>query len=177
MKVESNAKAALVGEVLAVPQREKGLDVASRRQLLFSARMRFSSETQSIRQQAVDRIIEQNLGLSDSETGLSVREIQEQRIVAMPDGSTVLPREEIQAGLARLVATGRVAASAGEPTRYRVEDRVQAEIWRMQAVCEERLSSIIHRLFKGAQKGASIYKKPFMECLCFIFSSSRRGLR
>jgi hypothetical protein len=170
MKPESNTQIALLGEAVTGPEREASLDVASRRQLLFSARMRFSPETQSIRQQAIDRIIEQNLALSDAQVGLSVQQIQEQRIVAMPDGTTVLPREEIQAGLSRLVAAARVGVDTGDPPKYRVEDRIRADVWSVQTVCEERLASIVNRLFRGAEKGAASYKKPFMECLCYIFS-------
>ena len=140
--------------------------------MLFSARMRFSPETQSVRQTAIDRIIEQNLSLSDSETGLSVREIQEQRIVALPDGTAVFPRDELEAGLARLVAAGRVVADQRDPTetKYKVDDKVSAEIWQLQNSCEQRLAAVVGRLFRGAQRGASIHTKPFLECLCFIFS-------
>jgi hypothetical protein len=160
---------ALIGETAECPQRETRLDVECRRQLLFSARMRFSPETQCIRQQAVDHIIEQNLALSDTDAGLSVLEIQDQRVVAMPDGTAVLTREELQAGLTRLVGVGRVV-STGDPAMYKVRDYVRAEIWQLQETCEQRLATVVRRLFRGAEKGAATYAKPFMECLCFIFS-------
>ncbi len=170
MRADSDAKPALVGELTPGSRCDDHLDVGRRRQLLFSARMRFSPETQSIREQAVDRIIEQNLALCDDEVGLSVREIQERRIVALPDGTAVLHRDEIQRGIKRLVEGGRVIADGSEPCKYRVSDKVRAEIWALQGVCEQRLASVVSRLFKGASKGAAIYTKPFMDCLCLIFS-------
>src|ERR1700740_2993544 len=138
---ESVTGSAFVEDVVTDTQQETRLDVESRRQLLFPARMRFSSETQCIRRQAVDHIIEQNLALSDVDAGLSVREIQEQRVVALPDGTSVLTRDELDAGLRRLVSSGRVIASVDEPTKYKVSDHVRTEIWQLQANCERWLST------------------------------------
>src|SRR5581483_3722396 len=160
-----------LGSMTAVVCRDEShLDIGSRRQLLYSARMRFSSETQNVREQAVDRIIEQNLALSDPQVGFSIHDIQEKRIVAMPDGTPVLTRAELEAGLKRLTRTGRVTASLGDLPRYKVTEQVRTELWQMQTACEQRLAAIVGRLFKGAKKGAKSYEKPFLECLCFIFS-------
>lgn len=170
MKQIPRTPAQLISESSTGCRVQEELDIQSRRQLLFSARARFSSETQSVRMQAIDNIIEQNLALSESERGLSLRQIQDQRIVAMPDGTAVFPREDLEAGLKRLVASGRVVASSDDPPRYCVSDSVRTSVWRTQDSCEQRLAHIVGRLFKGAKNGAKAYAKPFMECLCFVFS-------
>ena len=172
MRSEPSAHMSCMEEAMVSSENSVVLNAETRRQLLFSARMRFSPETQSIRQAAVDRIIEQNLALSDAEAGLSVREIQDQRIVALPDGTAVFPRDELDAGLKRLTAAGRVVLNDSNPIqlRFRVDERVRTEVWQLQKLCEERLASVVNRLFRGAPKGASAYAKPFWECLCFIFS-------
>jgi hypothetical protein len=170
MRADSDANAVLIGGATTGAKHEADLEVGRRRQLLFSARMRFSPETQSIRQQAVDRIIEQNLALCDEDTGLSVWEIQDRRVVALPDGTAVLPREEIQAGLKRLALQGRVVPDGKDPCRYKVNDHVRSEVWALQDTCEQRLASVVGRLFKGAKPSAGVYAKPFMDCLCLVFS-------
>ena len=170
MRADSDANPVLVGGTISGAQHEVDLEVGRRRQLLFSARMRFSPETQSIRQQAVDRIIEQNLALCDDDAGLSVWEIQDRKVVALPDGTAVLPREDIQAGLNRLAQEGRVIPDDKDPCRYKVNDRVRAEVWALQNRCEQRLAVVVGRLFRGALPGAHIYAKPFMDCLCLVFS-------
>lgn len=170
MKQDLDVQSALVAEVAVCPPHETAPDVESRRQLLFSARMRFSSETQCLRRQAIDHIIEQNLALSDEDAGLSVNDIQNRRVVALPDGAAVLDRAELESGLKRLVAAGRAVASQSEPQKYKVTDGVRTEIWQLQNECEQRLATIVGRLFRGAKEGASIYCKPFMECLCYVFA-------
>lgn len=169
MKADPNTNIAVVGETLAVAH-DADSEMGRRRQLLFSARMRFSPETQSIREQAVDRIIEQNLALCDDDSGLSVWEIQDRKVVALPDGTAVLARDDIQAGLARLAKSGRVISDGSEPCRYKVSDGVRAEVWGLSGQSEQRLATVVRRLFKGALPGADIYTKPFMDFLCLVFA-------
>jgi len=170
MRSGSDSNSVPVTKAMSDARGDADLEVGHRRQLLFSARMRFSPETQSIRQQAVDRIIEQNLALCDDDEGLSVWEIQDRKVVALPDGTTVLSREDIQAGLKRLVEAGRVIPGGADSCKYKVNDRVRGEVWDLQQTSEQRLASIVGRLFKGAVAGASNYAKPFMDCLCLVFS-------
>jgi hypothetical protein len=53
-------------------------DLDDKRALLFSARLRFAPEAQSIRDAAIDGVVEQTLLLVDVDVGLTVPELQRQ---------------------------------------------------------------------------------------------------
>ena len=61
-------------------------DIAHKRSILFSARIRFSPEIQPVRDTAIDKIIEQNLLVADYEGGLTLKEIENQGAVCFAGG-------------------------------------------------------------------------------------------
>lgn len=146
-------------------------DIAHKRAVLFSARMRFSPETQPVRDTAIDKIIEQNLLVADCDEGLTLREIEEQGVVCFAGGLPAISRLDMQKSLERLVEANRMIVS-GEPgqERYRLSEQALQELWEIQRSAEGRFARVVDRLFRNAEEGPSVYTTPFLECLCIIFS-------
>ena len=65
-------------------------DITHKRSMLFSARMRFSSATQPIKDTAVGKIAEQILLLAD-DTGLTVQQMQQQSRVGAESAAMTEP--------------------------------------------------------------------------------------
>lgn len=146
-------------------------DIARKRSILFSARIRFSPETQPVRDTAIDRIIEQNLLIAQSDEGLSLEEIDEQGAICFAGGTPAISRLDMQKSLGRLVDGGRLIVS-GRPgqERYRLSQQALQELWEAQRSTEARFERVVTRLFQNAEEGSSAYATPFLECLCIIFS-------
>jgi len=139
--------------------------IKERRLLLFSTRIRFTPHTQPIRETAIDKILEQNLLLCDAP--LPVREIECKCLDL--NGRPVLPRNDIEAGLRRLV--GKSVNVEGEhEALYSLSDSRKTELWAFQNTAEQRYRNIINRLFKGTAGGPSRYHTAFIESLSIIFS-------
>lgn len=146
-------------------------DIARKRSVLLSARMRFSPEMQPVRDTAIDRIIEQNLLIADCDGGLTLQEIEEQGSVCFAGGTPAISRLDMQKSLERLVESNRMIASGErDQKRYRLSEQALQELWEMQQSTERCFSQVVDGLFKNAEEGSSAYATPFLECLCLIFS-------
>lgn len=146
-------------------------DIARKRSILLSARIRFSPETQQVRDAAINRVIEQNLLIAQSDEGLTSAEIDEQGTVCFAGGIPAISRLDMQASLERLVESDRVIASADpDQQRYRLSQEALQELWQLQQSTEARFERIVSRLFQNAEQGPAAYATPFLECLCIIFS-------
>jgi hypothetical protein len=144
---------------------DEQIQMKERRLLLFSTRIRFTPQTQPIRETAIDKMLEQNLLLCD--TPQFAREIESQCLDLK--GRPVLSRIDIEAALLRL--SGRsITVEQGTEARYSLSDRRKSELWMLQNAAEQRYRNIINRLFKGVPGGPSKYSSPFLESLSIIFS-------
>ena len=146
-------------------------DIAQKRSILFSARIRFSPEIQPVRDTAIDKIIEQNLLVADCERGLTLKEIENQGAVCFAGGTPAISHYDMEKSIGRLVEGNRVIVM-GEPNqkRYRLSESAREELWEMQRSTETRFSRVVSKLFKNAEEGFSFYTTPFLDCLCIIFS-------
>lgn len=146
-------------------------DIARKRSILFSARIRFSPETQPVRETAIDKILEQNLLVADGDGGLTLQEIEQQGAICFAGGTPAISRLDMQKSLERLTEANRVIMS-GEPgqEKYRLSEQALQELWEIQRSAEGRFARVVSRLFRNAEEGPSAYTTPFLECLCIIFS-------
>ncbi len=145
------------------------LDIQAQRLLLFSTKIRFSPETQPIRDSAINKLIEQTLLLADEP--ITVTEIQKQGALCFLDGASALPIKDLEAALARLEKDGRVVTDQkGVLLRFQLVESVKTELWHAEAVAESRYSETINKLFKGVPGGREKYGTAFLECLCRIFA-------
>lgn len=78
-------------------------DIAIKRSILLSVRMRFSPETQPIKETAIDNIIEQNLLVSDCPEGLTLEEIDKQSIICFACELSAINRIDMEKSLTRLI--------------------------------------------------------------------------
>src|SRR4030067_2367172 len=83
-------------------------DILQKREMLFTVRTRFSPQTQPVKETAIDKIIEQNLLLSDSKYGLTLEDIQKQGVLSFASGNNAISSSDIRASIKRLTAKERV---------------------------------------------------------------------
>jgi len=146
-------------------------DIARKRSVLFSARIRFSPETQPVRETAIDKILEQNLLVADGDRGLTLQEIEQEGAICFAGGTPAISCLDMQRSLKRLVQSKRVIASGKQDQkRYRLSEQALQELWAIQQYAEARFAQVVSRLFGNAEEGPSAYTTPFLECLCIIFS-------
>ena len=146
-------------------------DILRKRSVLFSFRMRFSPETQPVRQAAIDKMVEQSLVLADYEVGWSVKDIQEQVGVWFRGARAAITRLDIEDSLRRLTGVGRaLAIPRGQETGYKLSDQALREVGEVQRSSDARFEGVVCRLFQNAPQGPTVYRAPFLDCLCAIFS-------
>jgi hypothetical protein len=151
------------------------MDISTKRQLLFSVRMRFSPQTQSVRELAIDKVIEQNLVI-EGEHGSTVTEIESAGSLCFLSGTAAIARLDLERGLTRLVKSGRVEALGdGDQRRYRLSQDAKREISGTADEAEQGLSQVVQRLFKDRERSAEEYREPFLHFLCLVFSRLGEG--
>jgi len=144
-------------------------EIARKRAILSTARIRFSPEIQPVKENAINKIIEQILYESSNEDGLSVGEIQD--IFESQSGGCALNPSDMRRSLKELIANKRIVLTPKrDQERYNLSIETRSEIAKIQEQSEARFDSIINRLFKNAPKGSSAYKGPFLLYLSIIFS-------
>jgi hypothetical protein len=146
-------------------------DIAARRAVLLSARIRFSPEVQTLRETALDKMVEQTLLVSDRVEGLSEREILDLEQFSIPDGTPRFAPRSLRQSLVRLLCAKRIEAKPGKyEDVYCLSDLARLEIQQVQQEAASRLRRITEKLFKNAPGGVEIYAEPFLEALSRIFA-------
>lgn len=144
-------------------------EIARKRAILATARIRFSPEIQPVKENAINKITEQILYESSNEDGLIVGEIQD--IFESQSGGCALNPSDMRRSLKELIANKRIVLTPKrDQERYNLSIETRSEIAKIQEQSEARFDSIINRLFKNAPKGSSAYKDPFLLYLSIIFS-------
>lgn len=144
-------------------------EIARKRSILLTTRMRFSPEVQPVKEAAMDKIIEQILLSAEKEEGTQLRDME--RIFASGTGVEMMSLSIMEASLKRLIAKERVISTRKEkPERYRLTKEVRNELVKIRQQAKSRFNSIVGKLFKNAKEGASTYTEPLLRFLCIIFS-------
>jgi len=144
-------------------------DIAQKRSILLTTRMRFSPQIQPVKESAMEKIIEQILFTIDTERGISLQEIQD--IFASETGGYAISSHDMEDSLQRLVKKQRVVPEQrGRHKLYKLSEEVRRELGEIQRHAEERFNSVVNRLFKNAKEGPSVYNSPFLKFLCIVFS-------
>lgn len=147
------------------------LDLACKRSILFSTRIRFSSETQPIKDDTIDKMVEQNL-LFAGDAGLSLIELQKQHgLICHIDKCPIIQIHDLRASIERLKKNDRIIEKIeNREKRYILTEETKNELEELSQSAEKRINKIIKKLFEYTDEGYSKYKEPFIECLCQIFS-------
>ena len=145
-------------------------DISQKRAVLLTTRLRFSPQTQSIKQVVTDKIVEQILTVANDGKGLTAGGIQS--IFSSESGGHTIGLPELRDSINRLLNQERVevAASKGQTRLYRLSEKAQADIEEIQREASRRLEAVVNRLFRNAKEESSVYFPPFLECLSCIFS-------
>lgn len=146
-------------------------EMAIKRSILLSARIRFAPETQPIKETAIEKIIEQNLFVLDSTERLTLQEIIETGGLCLSGELPAISQLDLDKAIQRLVEAGRLEPGEKEGKEsYKLATQVRGELRETHKSVEKRLDTVINMLFRDVKGGSSIYKLPFFECLCLIFS-------
>ncbi len=125
--------------------------MANKRAILLSAKLRFSSETQPIKDIAVGKAVEQTLLLADDNEGLDLATIQKQGTITLAGDIPVINRADIQRLLERLAYEGRVTEFESSGTKkYRLSEAALQELQDSQEATERRFRIVVEELFSNA---------------------------
>lgn len=145
-------------------------DILQKREMLFTVRTRFSPQTQPVKETAIDKIIEQNLLLSDSKNGLTLDDIQKQGILSLASGNNLISSSDIRASIKRLAAKERILINKyGGKEHYKLSENAFKELDHLTHETEVRFNSVVSKLFKNTAKPLD-YVSPFLRCLSIAFS-------
>ena len=129
--------------------------------------MQYSPQTQPIREQAIDRLVEQALLIGDSGMGLTPDQICEHNARA----GFRFQRSETFRSIERLTTKARVQALAIiKPQPYSLTETAANELWELQRSSELRIEQILRRLYSSVPSGWRSMEKPFLRCVSTIFS-------
>jgi hypothetical protein len=144
-------------------------DATVKRSLLLGARIRFSPSGASVRSQAIERIIEQNLASAEAANGLTEQQLQ--NLVTLGGQISILRLSDLREGLESLKRSGRVFDIADlKPRRYGLSETAKAEIAKVINEAEERTRGAIKELFGKCPGGQDAYGQAFLRLLCKVFS-------
>jgi hypothetical protein len=145
--------------------------IIDKRALVFAARMRFSPQSQVIRDIALEKIIERQLMILDKEAGVSLEELKEQKDICLFDGTNILTDLDLNNAIQRLNEKNKlVILDDGNEYMYRLSKESLVEFIDSQRSTKELIKKVLNTLFRNAPNDISFYQTPFLECLCIIFS-------
>lgn len=139
------------------------------RSVLLGAKIRFSPSGATVRNQAIERIIEQNLASVNATKGLTEQELQ--KMVTLGGQLTVLRASDVRDGLDSLRRSNRILEVVdGRKKFFTLSEDVKNEVIHIITEAEEHTKATINELFKNASGGEEAYRKPFLRLLCMVFS-------
>ncbi len=144
-------------------------DISSLREVIKSARFQFSPATQTTKQAAVDRIVEQCIGLAKA-PGVAPEEILQGSRIGT-DGVTILKKQDVVEAVIRLAEARRIATTEGpDGPRYSLTRKTQREFENLGRECEKRAARVVTRLFANRARDPQQLVVPFFDLLGRVFS-------
>jgi predicted nucleic acid-binding protein len=141
--------------------------------VLLGARMRFSPTGASVREEAIDRVLEQNLAFAD-QSGLTEEELRE--IIRLPGGNRILTSADVHAGLSRLIGRGHVQEKSPKGSgKFILSSNVEHEIEQTVHHAKKRWDCVVKDLFTTAKGPLNQYADAFVEVLCHVFTRVSSG--
>lgn len=143
-------------------------DTIHNRALLATARARFSSEVQPLKQNALDKIVTNIFYTAPDDRWMDASQVR--NAFRQDSGGYVLNEADIEASLRRLRDGQYVEAHPKQPFRlYRLTVQAQEGMASIQQEAERRLESVLCRLFGSDQRGFRRYGSCFLDILSTIF--------
>lgn len=143
-------------------------ELDNKRAMLLSVRMRFSPSGATIRDEAVDRMIEQILA------EVAPQQLNADQVVTsslIPGGPRVLNQADVLAGLERLLKGGCVVQST-HPTKpvYSLTVEALKNVEHLQREGQQRLAAAANRIFEPSAGESRSYEHAFLAVLSYVFS-------
>jgi len=152
-------------------------DIAQKRYLLSTIRLRFAPEVQQLGQAAIDAIVERILGIVSKDKYYSAKEIQ--TIFSGSAGIHIIYKD-VGDSLQRLATRGTVESPAGQlagskgkakkKQLYRLSTDASRKQHEVEQEATRRFNSVVLRLFENSKEGYASYVQPFLKFLSSIFS-------
>ncbi|HIH37110.1 MAG TPA: hypothetical protein HA232_04305 [Methanocellales archaeon] len=144
-------------------------DTMIRRSILLGARIRFSPSGSSIRNQAITRIIEQNLASNEATNGLTEQQLQ--NLVTLGGQLSVLRASDVRHGIDSLKKSGRVSeVPDSKEIRFILSNNAKLEVGQLISETEKQTRAVIKELFGKAHGGSEVYERAFLQLLCKVFA-------
>lgn len=145
-------------------------DIARKRSILHTVRVRFSPQLQPLREAAVDRMVEQTIYLATNGGLARLRDLQ--RVLSIDAGGYRLHQGDMRRSLDRLVQRRRVRVERqGNQDLYQLSNSVRQETRRLRDQAETQIKTVVSRLFSNATHDTRLYEEPFLKLLSLVFSS------
>lgn len=136
------------------------------REVLKNTVFRFSTETQALRSEAMNTIVENALYQVDD----WIEEGELTRLLAGTGGVTPSPQQVIDT-LDSLERTGRVNTKSDRGDKlYRLRDEVYQEVQNENESSQELVAEVLHDLLEYKDSEVESYIEPFKEVLAFTFA-------
>ena len=144
-------------------------ETSLKRSVLLGARMRFSPAGANVREEAIQRILEQNLAAAESTKGLTEAELR--KVLDLGGNMPILRASDVTSGIERLKSLNRIieVKETGK-IGYVLSLSAKAETEVIIKESEERYESVLKDLFKSAPGVINDYKTAFLKLLCLVFS-------
>ena len=144
-------------------------DTMIRRSILLGARIRFSPSGSSIRNQAITRIIEQNLASDEATKGLTEQQLQ--NLVTLGGQLSVLRASDVRHGIDSLKKSGRVLELPdSKEIRFILSNTAKLEVGQLISETEKHTKAVIKELFGKVHGGSEVYGQAFLQLLCKVFA-------
>jgi len=144
-------------------------DIGTKRSILFSTRLRCSPSGANILEESIQRILEQNLAVSESVNGLTESELNE--IVGLTGIVPVLRAADVRMGIEKLLKNGRLQIVHGDGrTAYILSPTAKSENERIINESRDKYQEVVQNLFASASGRIKDYETAFLKLLCLVFS-------
>lgn len=138
-----------------------------KRSALLAARLRFSPTGGTLRDQALEHIIEQNIAASNSKLD-GVTENELKRLLSLDGKISILRSTDLSGGLVLLQKKNRIITTGGGVNcRYALSPAAAADVADIISRSESRVRSALRELFGDE----SSYRDSFFHVLNFVFAS------
>ena len=140
------------------------------RDLIRSARIQFSPTTQSVKWTALDKIVEQSIGIFGV-NGVTVDEIVQKSSITINGNEIPVVRPgDVVDSVKRLISSGRVEVIKSNPDSYALTETSRNEFSEVRRESTARAEKIVTKLFKNRVSDPVKMVEPFFEILGRMFS-------
>lgn len=139
-------------------------DLAHQRLLLTTLRTQFSSNTQRLKQDGIDRIVRNILYLRKDSDPLNIVGI---RIIFKSDQPGAnLSYKDVEGAIDRLIASGDVEEAAkSRGKRFRLTNQARELVAAQTAESDRIIDRVVEQLFSSDHRGWQAYKEVFLDLL------------